>query len=29
MRTMGTTGTALFTSVVMLMACVLWAFLQA
>ena len=29
MRTLGTTGTALLTSVVMLMVCVLWAVVQA
>jgi|tagenome__1003787_1003787.scaffolds.fasta_scaffold19859562_2 hypothetical protein len=29
MRTLGTTGTAVFTSFVMLMVCVLWALVQA
>jgi hypothetical protein len=29
MRTMGTNATAVLTSVMMLMACVLWAFVQA
>lgn len=28
MRTLGTTGTALLTSVVILLACVLWAAVQ-